>query len=162
MYKSLYQFLDSFEILYPLQFGFREKHSTSHVLLCLTETIKHSIDNGRIGCGVFLDLQKAFDTVDHGILLQKLERYGIRGNVLSWFQSYLTRRSQYVSVNGNVSTTLPIVCGVPQGSLFGPLLFLIYVNDLASVSNVLKFYLFADHTSIYIMIPMIYVPYKKL
>ena len=149
MYKRLYQFLDSFEILYPLQFGFWEKHSTSHALLCLTETIKHSIDNGRIGCGVFLDLQKAFDTVNHTILLQKLEHYGIRGNVLSWFQSYLTGRSQYVSVNGHVSTTLPIVCGVPQGSVLGPLLFLIYVNDLASVSKVLKFYLFADDTSIY-------------
>ena len=78
-----------------------------------------------------------------------LEHYGIRGNVLSWFQSYLTGRSQYVSVNGHVSTTLPIGCGVPQGSVLGPLLFLIYVNDLASVSKVLKFYLFADDRSIY-------------
>ena len=80
---------------------------------------------------------------------QKREHYGIRGNVLSWFQSYLTGRSQYVLVNGHVSTTLPITCGVPQGSVLGPLLFLIYVNDLASVSKVLKFYLFADDTSIH-------------
>ena len=149
MYKRLYQFLDSFEVLYPLKFGFREKHSTSLAILCLTETIKHSMDNGRIGCGVFLDLQKAFDTVNHNILLHKLEHYGIRGNVLSWFQSYLTGRSQYVSVNGHVPTTLPIICGVCHGSILGPLLFLIYVNDLASVSKVLKFYLFDDDTSIY-------------
>ena len=81
--------------------------------------------------------------------LQKLEHYGIRGNVSSWFQSYLTGRSQYVSVNGHESTTLPIMYGVPQGSVLGSLLFLIYVNDLASVSKVLKFYLFADDTSIY-------------
>ena len=160
MCKRLYQFLDSFQILYPLQFGFREKHSTSHALLCLTETIKHSIDNGRTGYGVFLDLQKAFDTVNHKILSQKLEHYGIRSNVLSWFQSYLTGRSQYVSVNEHVSNTLHIICGVPQGSVLGRLLFLIHVNDLVSVSKVLKFYLFADDT-IYILTPMIYLPKQK-
>ena len=122
--------------------------------MCLTETIKHSIDNGRIGCGVFLDLQKAFDTVNHKILLQKLEHYGIRGSVLSWFQSYLTGRSQHVFINGHVSTTLPIICGVLQGSVLGPLLFLIYINDLASVSKVM--------IRVYILTPMIYLPYKKL
>ena len=117
--------------------------------MCLTETIKRSIDHGRIGCGVFLGLQKAFDTAKHEISLQNLEHYGIRSNVLSWFQSYLTGRSHYVSVNGHVSTTLPITCGVPEGSVLGPLLFLIYVNGLASVSKVLKFCLVADDTSIY-------------
>ena len=94
-------FLDSFEILYTLQFGFREFHSTSHALLSLTETIKKSIDNGKFGCGIFLDLQKAFDTVNHKILLQKLEHYGIIGKVLDWFQSYLSGRSKYVVVNGH-------------------------------------------------------------
>ena len=117
--------------------------------MCLTETIKHSIDNGRIKCGLFLDLQKASDAVNHKIILQKREHYLIQGNVLSCFQSYLTGRSQYVSVNGHVSTTLPIICGVPQGSVLDPLLFLIYVNNVASVSKVLKFYYFADDTSIY-------------
>ena len=161
IYKHLYQFLESFEILYPLQFGFCEKHSTSHALSCLTETIKHSIDNGRIGCGMFLDLQKTFDTVDHKIILQKLEHYGVWGNVLSWSESYLTGKSQYVSVNGHVSTTLPIICGVPQGSVLGPLLFLIYVGDLVSVSKVLKFCLLLM-IQVYSLTPIIYLPYKKL
>ena len=97
-------------------------------MLCLSESIKQSIDDGRFGCGVFLDLQKAFDTVNHSILLQKLEHYGIKGNALEWFQSYLTGRSQYVTVNGHVSNFLPITFGVPQGSVIGPLLFLIYVD----------------------------------
>ena len=144
MHQRLHKFFELFEILYPLQFGFRENRSTIQALLSLTESIKSSIDNGKFGCGIFLDLQKAFDTVNHEILLQKLERYGIRGNVLSWFQSYLSGRTQYVTVNGHVSDLLPITCGVPQGSVLGPLLFLIYVNDLPNVSKVMQFYLFAD------------------
>ena len=94
MYKRLHQFLDAFEVLYNLQFGFREKHSTTHALLCLIESIEHSIDTWKHGCRVFLDLQKAFDIVNHDILLRKLEHYGVRGNTLSWFQSYLTGRAQ--------------------------------------------------------------------
>ena len=122
MYKCLYQFLDAFEVLYPLQFGFRENHSTTHALLCLIESIKHFVDNGKYGCGVFLDLQKAFDTVNHDILLQKLEHHDVRGNTLNWFQSYLTGRAQYVTVNGHVSGSLPVLCGMPQGSVLGLLL----------------------------------------
>ena len=117
MHQRLYKFLESFEILYPLQFGFRKKHSTSHSLLSLTASIKQSIDSGNIGCGIFLDLQKAFDTVNHKILSDKLEHYGIRGNALKWFQSYLSGRTQYVTVNGHVSDPLPITYGVPQGSV---------------------------------------------
>ena len=148
MHTRLYNFLDTFEMLYPLQFGFSEKHSTMHALLSLTESIKQSIDNGKFGCGIFIDLQKAFDTVNHKILLGKLEHYGIRGTTLNWFHSYLTGRQQYVIVNGHISDSLTINCGIPQGSVLGPLLFPIYMNDLPNVSKVLRFYLFADDTSI--------------
>ena len=141
MHKWSYYFLGIYEILYPLQFGFHEKHSTSNALLSLTESIKLSIDNGKFDCGIFLDLQKAIDTVNHSILLQKLEHYGIRDNALQWFKSYLNERSQYVTVNGHASEMLPITCRVPQGLVRGSLLFFIYVNDLPNVSKFLRFYL---------------------
>ena len=96
-----------------------------------------------------IDLQKAFDTVNHSILLNNLEHYDIRGVELSWFSSYLSKRKQFVSVNGSTSDYLEVSCGVPQGSVLGPLLFLIYINDLPSMSKVLPFYVFADDTNIF-------------
>ena len=149
MYKRLYNFLELHEVLYNLQFGFRASHSIDHALISLTESIKNTLDNKKYGCGIFIDLQKAFDTVNHQILLSKLEHYGIRGTALAWFSSYLCNRSQYVSVNGHNSNCLNITCGVPQGSVLGPLLFLIYINDLPNSSTKLTFYLFADDTNIY-------------
>ena len=150
MYQRLYNFLERYELLFNLQFGFRSGHSTDHALVSLTESIRSSLDNNRFGCGIFIDLQKAFDTVNHDILLSKLEEhYGIRGSAQTWFKSYLNDRKQFVSVNGHSSSLCKISCGVPQGSVLGPLLFLIYINDLPNSSKLLKFFLFADDTNIY-------------
>ena len=115
----------------------------------MTETIRRSLDNKKYVCGVFIDLQKAFDTVNHKVLLSKLEHYGIRGNALGWFQSYLTNRSQLVSICGKDSYPLDITCGVPQVSVVGPLLFLLFINDLRNASKYLKSYLCADDTHLY-------------
>ena len=149
MHSRLYAFLEEHHILFKNQFGFKKKCSTIHSLIEITEKIKESIDDGKYGCGIFIDLKKAFDTVNHKILLLKLEHYGVRGELLKWFESYLTDRKQYVFYNGISSEVLKITCGVPQGSVLGPLLFLIYINDLPNISNKLQFFLFADDTNIY-------------
>ena len=149
MHKRLYSFLESHNILFSNQFGFRKDNSTSFALIQITEMIKESIDKKKYGCGIFIDLRKAFDTVNHEILLNKLDHYGIRGTALHWFQSYLSNRKQYVFHNGESSKLQFINCGVPQGSVLGPLLFLLYINDLPNISNILQFYLFADDTNIY-------------
>ena len=150
MHNRVYEFLENHEVLTPNQFGFRKKNSTVNALAQITEKIKMSIGRGKYGCGVFIDLRKACDTVNHNILLTKLEHYGIRDNILKWFQSYLSDRKQYVSINGTSSQLLNITCGVPQGSVLGPLLFLLYINDLPNVSEILEFSLFADDTNIYL------------
>ena len=148
--SRLTTYLELHEIVYPNQFGFRSGYSTSHSLISIIETIRKTLDSNKYDCGVFIDLKKAFDTVNHEILLQKLEHYGIREEALSWFQSYLTNRKQYVYLNGTCSEMRSISCGVPQGSVLGPLLFLIYINDLSNISKKLKFYLFADDTNLFL------------
>ena len=110
-----------------------------------------ALDDGNFACGIFVDLQKAFDTVDHRILLSKLCHYGIRGLVNKWFESYLANRKQFVSINGFESSTSSITCGVPQGSVLGPLPFLIYVNNLHVVIKHCKVDHFANDTNLLII-----------
>ena len=105
IHKKLYNFLEEHNILYHNQHGFRKNNSTIHALMQITERIKTSIDSGKFGCGIFIDLRKAFDTVNHNILLTKLEHYRIRDSMLKWFQSYLSGRKQFVSFNGVSSGT---------------------------------------------------------
>ena len=130
MYKRIYQFLTKNNAIYDLQFGFRQNFSAAHALINLTENIRQAVDEGRIGCGILVNLQKAFDTVDHEILLSKLNHNGVRGVSNDWFRSYLSNWQQYVSINGYDSGLTKINCGVPQGSVLSPLLVLLFINDL--------------------------------
>ena len=131
-----------------MQFGFRKKHSTEHALLSIIEEVRKNLDNGIYSCGVFVDLEKAFDTVNHQILLSKLDHYGIRDNALKWLKSYLSNRKQFVNLNGENSKNENISCGVPQGSILGPLLFTIYINDMHRVVTSSIIHHFADDTNI--------------
>lgn len=143
-------FIDTNNILNNNQFGFRKGHSTSHAVITLVERVSTALDTGKIVVGVFVDLKKAFDTVNHKILLSKLYAIGIRGNLYSWFQSYLGKRMQFVYFNGVQSDTKEITHGVPQGSILGPLLFLIYVNDFSRASDIFFSIMYADDTNIFI------------
>jgi hypothetical protein len=147
-HQQLLQYFNDNGLFYSGQYGFRDSHSTELAALETSDRINSILDNGDQAVSIFMDLSKAFDTLDHGILLNKLKHYGIQNNSLKWFSSYLGNRQQYVTVNGHVSSTLPIVTGVPQGSILGPLLFIIYMNDIYLSSNTFNFILYADDTNL--------------
>ena len=153
MYNRLYTYLAENSILFNKQFGFRAGHPTEHALLELIDQISDSFNDKSYFLDIFINLSKAFDTVDHKILLKKLQHYGIKGKNFSWFESYLTGRKQYINfeINDNNGKTdlLKIICGLPQGSILGPLLFIIYINDLYQVSDILKPIMFADDTNLF-------------
>lgn len=146
----LLNYIDKHNILYDKQFGFRAGHSTYMALTVLIKEITSALDEKQIPVAVSIDLSKAFDTLDHNILLGKLQLLGIRGIVLDFLRNYLTNRVQYVMYNGVYSEVLQIVCGVPQGSILGPLLFLLYMNDISKCSNILQFIMFADDTTVFL------------
>ena len=150
VYNKLFNFISDNNILYDHQYGFRNGRSTQQAIITLVDRITKSQDIGDIVITLLIDLKKAFDTIDHRILLRKLYSYGIRGTMFKWIESYLTGRSQYVIFDGKVSETRSIKCGVPQGSILGPLLFILSVNDMCNVSPILFKILYADDTCVLI------------
>ena len=121
----------------------------STALAFFTDNILDNADNGLVTASVFLDFSKAFDTVDHAVLLHKLKSVGLDDDSLSWFHSYLTSRRQITSINDTLSSSLPVTVGVPQGRIVGPLLFIIYVNDMPNVIKHCTIILYADNTLLY-------------
>jgi hypothetical protein len=149
IHQQLYQYLHHNSLLNERQYGFRPNHSTEYAAVDLVDNLKKSLDNKKNPFAVFIDLSKAFDTLDHNILISKLHHYGIRGTELTWFRNYLGNRKQYVKFNNVTSPFVGIKTGVPQGSVLGPLLFLIYINDISNATKALDELLFADDTNLY-------------
>ena len=149
MHNRLFKYLSENSILYEKQFGFQTSHSTQHAILILVNQLYQSFDENKFTLGIFIDLGKAFDTVDHKILTKKLELYGIKGCNLGWFESYLSNRKQFIAYGDKQRNIETITCGVPQGSILGPFLFLIFVNDLHKVTKYLDPIMFADDTNLF-------------
>ena len=149
VFNQIYDYFTKNKLFFPNQYGFRKKHSTDMAAVELIDRAMHQIDQGKCALSVFMDLSKAFDTLNHDIMCKKLKFYGICGTSLKWFNSYLTSRTQYVDINGHCSKQKYITTGVPQGSILGPLLFIIYMNDIPACSEAFNFILYADDTSLF-------------
>ena len=141
-------YINNYNILNEKQFGFRPKHSTNMAIIELVDKIANAVERNETTDGIFLDLSKAFDTINHDILLYKLEYYGFRGVTLDWFKSYLSNRKQFVRYQMHDSNHKIINCGVPQGSILGPLLFILYIKDIVNTTSLLELILFADDTTL--------------
>jgi len=148
VYLQLYDYLTKNNLLYKSQYGFRTLHSTETASLEIIDIITKNLDDDKIPLGIFLDLSKAFDTLNHEILIEKLNYYGIQNTELKWFNNYLTDRLQFVNFDNVNSDMLPITTGVPQGSILGPLLFIVYMNDIHKASTHFHAILFADDTNL--------------
>ena len=147
LYKRLYSFLTSQKLIYSKQFGFRKGHSTSHALNYSVNFLTNSVANRNHTIGIFIDLSKALDTIDHNKLLIKLDNYGIRGTASALIENYITGRKQYTTYNNEPSDHEIVLYGVPRGSVLGPLLFLMYINDIVNCSSDGEFVLYADDTN---------------
>ncbi len=148
IFKQLYQFVQEKQLLYNAQYGFRTEHSTEFATLELIDRVIVEMDKNNTPLNIFLHLSKAFDTLDDKILLKKLNYYGINGVAYNLMESYLTNRKQYVDVDDVKLEMLMVTTGVPQGSILGPLLFIIYVNDIANANNFFNFIIYADDTTL--------------
>jgi len=148
IFKQIYHFFQEKKLFYNAQYGFRSEHSTEYAALELVDRVIMEMDKMNTPINIFLDLSKAFDTLDHKILLKKLKYYGFNGMAYNLMESYLTNRKQYVEMEGVESELLTVITGVPQGSILGPLLFIIYINDIVSASNLFNFIIYADDTTL--------------
>ena len=148
VFNQLYAYFQNYKLFYSSQYGFIKLHSTELACLELVDRILQERDRGELPIIIFIDLSKAFDTLDHQILLSKLKYYGADDTSLRWFSSYLSNRKQFVEIDGTCSQKKVITTGVPQGSILGPLLFIIYMNDIQFASDVFSSILYADDTNL--------------